>query len=57
MKIYFPIFIILLFCACKQNEKTELPPKELSVVQKIANAHGFENWEKVESGKTGNAGA
>jgi len=49
MKIYIPIIILLLFSSCKQTEKIEEPVKELSVAQKIANAHGFENWEKVKT--------
>lgn len=48
-----PIYAILLVFAmtlsCK-SDKTETPTKaekELTTAQKIANAHGFENWKKV----------
>ncbi len=36
------IFIIL--TSCKTNQKEEKP---LTVAQKIANAHGYESWQKV----------
>ena len=40
-------FIGLIFISCKQKSETTQPEKELSVAEKIANAHGFENWKKV----------
>ena len=40
--IIFSLFIILI--SCKSNQKKE---KHLTIAQKIANAHGYQNWEKV----------
>ena len=47
MKSILPIIVILFFCGCKQSDKTALPASELTVAQKIANAHGVQNWDKV----------
>ncbi len=44
--IYFT-FIALLFIGCKQKAETKIVESELSIAEKIANAHGFENWKKV----------
>lgn len=42
------LFIIL--SSCKQTEeKKEEPVKELTTAEKIANAHGYENWHKVKT--------
>jgi len=47
------IFLIsIAFCSCKQdvaenNTSSDIKTKELSIAQKIANAHGFENWDNV----------
>lgn len=38
------IICLLIFWSCKK----EAPQKEYTLAQKIANAHGFENWDKVE---------
>lgn len=46
-KLGYIIFIGLLFIGCKQQPETEQPKKEISVAEKIANAHGFENWKNV----------
>jgi len=48
MKASIVILLLLItFIACKEK-KNVLPETEtLSIAQKIANAHGFENWEKV----------
>jgi len=40
-------FIGLLFISCKQKSETKQPEKEISIAEKIANAHGFENWKQV----------
>ena len=40
-------FIGLLFISCKQKPETKQPEKEISIAEKIANAHGFENWKQV----------
>ena len=42
------IMLPLIFFSCKNQEATQIPIEELSVAEKIANAHGFEHWEKVE---------
>ncbi len=47
MKNLFPILVFLMFCTCKQSDKTQIPTTELSVAQKIANAHGIQNWDMV----------
>lgn len=47
---YIAIAFIALFISCKIDKK-ETPKeqtKDLSVLEKIANAHGFENWKSVE---------
>lgn len=49
MKILIPLFSLLLFCSCKQTESKSAPKKGLSIAQKIANAHGFQNWNKVKT--------
>ena len=43
IKILFITFFIALV-SCKPNQKEE---KQLSTAEKIANAHGFQNWENV----------
>ncbi|MDO6519244.1 hypothetical protein [Zobellia uliginosa] len=44
------ILFTFLFIGCKENKKAEAPQpeKELSVLEKIAYANGYENWNKVE---------
>lgn len=47
--IFSILFLFLLLSSCK-NDKKENPVEpvvELSTAQKIANAHGFENWKNV----------
>jgi hypothetical protein len=48
------IFALVSLLSCKSNDK-ENPTKEeaqpLSIAQKIANAHGFENWKNVSEVK------
>lgn len=47
MKHTFLVLCALItLISCKKEEKKEAI-KELSVAEKIANAHGFENWDKV----------
>lgn len=43
------ICLTLIFSCKSDNNETKLSEeeKELSVAEKIANAHGFENWDKV----------
>lgn len=40
-------FIALLFISCKQKEETKTVEPQLSIAEKIANAHGFDNWKNV----------
>jgi len=48
--LYLGLICLLLVSACK-SEKSEAPitekTKELTTAEKIAKAHGFENWENV----------
>jgi hypothetical protein len=48
--LYLSLICLLLVSACK-SDKSESPQtevvKELSISEKIANAHGFENWKNV----------
>jgi len=51
-KLIYICFIALFSMACKQNAETktiepETVEPEVSVAEKIANAHGFENWKNV----------
>ena len=49
MKIIKLVLLGLLFIGCK-TEKKETPPKEektYDIVEKIANAHGFQNWKNI----------
>ncbi|WP_034062101.1 hypothetical protein [Lacinutrix jangbogonensis] len=39
------IICLLIFSSCKQEQ----PQKEYSLAEKIANAHGFENWDQVKA--------
>ncbi len=43
------VIIALLMFGCKSEKKNEIskPEIELSVIQKIASAHGFDNWKNV----------
>ncbi len=48
--LYLGLICLLLVSACK-SDKSETPAieetKELTIAEKIANAHGFENWKNV----------
>ncbi len=49
MQRLLTLLIIISFISCKET-KTESPQKEeLTTVQKIANAHGYEHWDNVTS--------
>jgi hypothetical protein len=52
--LYLGLICLLLVTACK-SDKSETPAieevKELSIAEKIANAHGIENWENVSEVK------
>jgi len=42
--------LFLVFTSCKEEKKAETaePEKELTLLEKIANANGYENWKNVE---------
>ena len=44
--IIYILFIAISILSCKE-EKTNGIDKELTVAEKIANAHGYKNWQKV----------
>ena len=46
-KLIYITFIGLSFISCKQKSETKQREKKISVAEKIANAHGFENWKQV----------
>jgi hypothetical protein len=46
-KILIIISIINVCYSCKQKRETIQPEVELSIAEKIANAHGYENWKNV----------
>ena len=46
-KFILILFAICLNVSCKQEKNTPPEIKPLTVAQKIANAHGFENWKHV----------
>ena len=39
----------MIFTSCKQNEEKKEPVKELTIAEKIANAHGYEKWNQVKT--------
>lgn len=54
MKYFSIVICFFLLVACKsENKASEVQEetKELSIAQKIANAHGYENWKKVSEVK------
>lgn len=46
-RLIYVIFIVLSISSCKQEKKVISPEKQLTIPEKIANAHGFQNWDKV----------
>ena len=52
MKPFYLSFICLLILSSCKSEKKETTIEEevieLSIAEKIANAHGYENWKDVE---------
>jgi hypothetical protein len=44
--IYITLTALLLI-ACKQKTETKVIETELTIAEKIANAHGFKNWKNV----------
>ena len=55
MKSFCLSFIcLLILSACKSEKKENItiePEKELTIAEKIANAHGYENWKNVSEVK------
>jgi len=52
--LYLSLICLLFVTACKSDKKEAIQTeeeKELTVAQKIANAHGFENWKNVSEVK------
>lgn len=50
MKKLIAIIGIISVCySCKQKTKTKIVEPELSIAEKIANAHGFSNWGNVQT--------
>jgi hypothetical protein len=53
MKKLLILSLLIIFWSCKQKEEKKVtekePTKELTVTQKIANAHGYQNWNKVKT--------
>lgn len=47
MKPLYAILLLFFFSVSCKSDKNETPKEELSIAQKIANAHGFENWKNV----------
>ena len=48
--LFVPMLLLILVGSCKTNEKKEeeTVEKEQTVLEKIANANGYENWKNVE---------
>lgn len=46
-KILFILSITVLCFSCKQKKSKVSNEPKLTIAEKIANAHGFENWDKV----------
>ena len=41
--------MLIALWSCKQKEEKQIIEKELTVAEKIANAHGFQQWNKVKT--------
>jgi len=49
MKNILILFILITFWSCKQKEEKQIIDRELTIAEKIANAHGFKNWDNVKT--------
>jgi len=49
MKKLFILSLLITICSCKQKEEKQIIEKELTIAEKIANAHGFQNWHNVKT--------
>lgn len=47
-KILF-LSLLIIFSSCKENNEKNILEKELTVAEKIANAHGYQNWDNVKT--------
>ena len=49
--IFLILALVLILNSCKEEKAktTEEPAKELSIPEKIAEAHGYDNWNQVQS--------
>ena len=49
--IYLVLLFTLPFLSCKENKSADVekPAPELTIMEKVANAHGYENWSKVKT--------
>ena len=51
-KLLLLVFAITTFINCKKNPENTATKtsseKNISVLEKVANAHGFKNWSKIE---------
>lgn len=48
MKQYaYIIFIAIFIFSCNKEKKTVSEQKQITIAEKIANAHGYENWQNV----------
>jgi len=45
----FTLFMIFAFFSCKQDNKITVEEKSLTIAEKIANAHGYQNWKNVKT--------
>jgi len=49
LNLTYTSLLFLLFVSCKTEKKPEptAKAKEITILEKVANAHGFKNWDKV----------
>lgn len=40
--------LLVLISSCKTEKKAEIPAVEMTILEKVANAHGVENWNAVK---------
>ncbi|MBT8268596.1 MAG: hypothetical protein KJN59_05175 [Bacteroidia bacterium] len=48
MRAFTICLCLILFMSCKNQDSEKPVQPELSIAQKIAHAHGYEHWDKVE---------
>lgn len=46
-KLIYTTLIVLVFIACKKQKGNTIENRTLTVAEKIAHAHGFENWNNI----------